>query len=403
MQERLQSDYMLGAGVMRRPTRVQLERMMDLVHVLAQRASPDDRPIHTTWPQLAKAMGFPVAGMTVRAIKDRYGSRIERTMRYLIAAGWVEGWDVAYDGRETIGILVRLAPKGCRADVAQLARAPLSPHERPPAQGRPRRPRASRTQRSERRAAHTERRDFLGDKVAPPSGGVRGGPVAQASLILDPPRSDTAVRARGRAPGRREQAREDRAALLAALEAGEQLGTRERALLSEQVRAALAEWLATDGTEGGGAATVAALPWIAAVPVDLLAREAARVGVDLLNATAPRRLAGPPPRVAFSLAISERQQERLVIAARQIERYGLGADRSTVAALVLDLVSECLQAHDPQRSRRERRPGVSSEWLWELGFRSRPPMTLGGIAVALRRQARRWRAHHRSRTAPAGA
>lgn len=74
--------------------------------------------VHATWPQIARGVGFPVMGLGAQQIKDRYGSRVERTMAYLTRAGLVDGWDPVYEGREPVGILVRLP-----AGVAQLVRA----------------------------------------------------------------------------------------------------------------------------------------------------------------------------------------------------------------------------------------------------------------------------------------
>ena len=82
--------------------------------------------VHATWPQIARGVGFPVSGMGAKQIAHRYESRVKRTTRYLARAGFVDGptsdgaspWDVVYEGRESVGILVRLP-----AGVAQLVRA----------------------------------------------------------------------------------------------------------------------------------------------------------------------------------------------------------------------------------------------------------------------------------------
>ena len=143
------------------------------------------------------------------------------------------------------------------------------------------------------------------------------------------------------------------------------LGTRDRALLSTRVRAALASRRQLAGEEGG-AASLAALPWLASVPVDILAREAARL-----------------ERPGLNLALSALWQERLRVAAVQIERHGLGAEPGLAAATVLDLVRGDLEDVLPG----DRSPG------------NVPARSLGAVAVCLRRLARRWRRHARTRAA----
>ncbi len=115
---RLEAAYMEHTGVQRRPTSVQLDRMVDLIGVLARNQPHNGGARHWTWPQLATALGFPVMGMSVQEIEDRYKTRVTRTMGYLVAAGYVNGWEVAYQGREPVGILV-----GLPAGVAQSVRA----------------------------------------------------------------------------------------------------------------------------------------------------------------------------------------------------------------------------------------------------------------------------------------
>jgi hypothetical protein len=118
LQERLRS-------VQSKPTCTQLEymgRMIGyLVRVAVDAGEGDGRTfVRTTWPQLAKGVGFPVMGMGVQQIEDRYQSRVVNTMRYLMReeVGLVDGWEPVYEGREPVGILVRLP-----AGVAQLVRA----------------------------------------------------------------------------------------------------------------------------------------------------------------------------------------------------------------------------------------------------------------------------------------
>jgi hypothetical protein len=151
------------------------------------------------------------------------------------------------------------------------------------------------------------------------------------------------------------------------------LGTRERAQLSTAVRAALAaqRWR---GGEGGGDATLQALPWLAAVDVDIVAREALRLELQVGGSVPP----------GCTLAISRRWQDRMEAAARQLDRHGNAGAGSPGAgvALVLDL--------------------VAGDWRDFLPGNSKP-RSLGAFAVCLRREARRWRRHGRARKARARA
>jgi hypothetical protein len=116
----IEAKYLSNTGVQRGMTYVQRPRCAQLLQILARKAPPDGSPLHTTWPQLAGALGFPIMGMSVSEIGRRYETRISNSMRYLVAAGYVEPWAVSYEGhtREPNGILVRLP-----AGVAQSVRA----------------------------------------------------------------------------------------------------------------------------------------------------------------------------------------------------------------------------------------------------------------------------------------
>jgi hypothetical protein len=92
--------------------------MLRLMQVLGRLEQSEGDAFHTTWPQLAKALGLPVQGLRVQQIKDRYETAVKRSMTYLMEANCVSGWEVAYDGEEPTGILVSLP-----AGVAQLVRA----------------------------------------------------------------------------------------------------------------------------------------------------------------------------------------------------------------------------------------------------------------------------------------
>jgi hypothetical protein len=125
-EEHLEAEYLRRTGIQRRMTCVQRPYCWNLARTIVCMAdkkglAPNEEGllnIDTTWPQLASALGFPTKGMNVSQIADRYETRIKRSMRYLIAAGYVDGWDVKREGREPTGILVRVP-----AGVAQLVRA----------------------------------------------------------------------------------------------------------------------------------------------------------------------------------------------------------------------------------------------------------------------------------------
>jgi hypothetical protein len=128
---------MRGAKVARRPTCVQLPRMgivwqalthksiadpEDLHHPGAERLACghiehgfDGKFVHTTWPQLAEAIGLSPIGMGAKRAGQLYESRLRYTVGYLIDAGWVSGWDIVYEGREPVGILVRLPRRSSSA------------------------------------------------------------------------------------------------------------------------------------------------------------------------------------------------------------------------------------------------------------------------------------------------
>lgn len=118
-----------------------------------------------------------------------------------------------------------------------------------------------------------------------------------------------------------------------------------------------------------------ALPWLAQVPVDIVAREAMRVELlyDRSLADEQRRRGR---RKLATLALSPLWQARLNVAGRQLDRYAnFGAGQAGAgAAIVIDLVR-----------------GDWQDWL------TAPPRSLGAIAVCARRQARQWRRHERSR------
>lgn len=149
--------------------------------------------------------------------------------------------------------------------------------------------------------------------------------------------------------------------------ARERAATRDRALRSTRVRAALAVRRQLVGDEDGGT-IVAALPWLAGVDADILAREALRVEVA----------AGKLPGV--SLAISAVQQQRLCRAAAQIERLH---GPEVAAAMVITVVQG----------------GWEDDGLVEPKHRATAtvPRSLGFFACVLRRLAHQWVRHDRAR------
>ncbi len=186
---------------------------------------------------------------------------------------------------------------------------------------------------------------FSASKVGQPAGGdIEGGesskavgaPLERSSSGAQQPTSN------GKAVGARARA----------------CSTRDRAQVSTKVRAAIAVQAAL-GNGGGGSAIVEACPWLAGVPIDIVAREALRVY-----------------RPECSLAISPQWQGRLESAARQLERHGnhgAGAPGFAVA-FVIDCAA-----------------GDWREWL------PTPPRSLGAIAVCARRLAHKWTGHQRAR------
>jgi hypothetical protein len=113
-----------------------------------------------------------------------------------------------------------------------------------------------------------------------------------------------------------------------------------------------------------GDAVLAARPWLAEAPVDLVAREALRLELEAGTLT------------GVSLAISAHQQQRLLRAAAQIERiHGQGA----AAAAVIDLVRGHWEEHTGQNARHPR------------------PRSLGFFACVTRRLAHKIVRHDRAR------
>src|SRR6185437_8406883 len=95
--------------------------------------------------------------------------------------------------------------------------------------------------------------------------------------------------------------------------------TRDRARRSMEVRAALARRRAAHGDEEGRA-VVDALPWLAAVPADIVAREAMRLELSVdpsLHDGGSHRRVGWQRRLA-TLGLSRLCQHRLAGSGRQL-------------------------------------------------------------------------------------
>lgn len=331
---------MLGAGVERRPTCVQLPRMMVGMKVLARRDPGDGTPVHWTWPQLARAMGFDVAGLSASQIDKRFTTAVERTLRYLIKAGLVEGWETAFRGREPIGILVTLP-----AGVAQSVGSSRSPRARgehtekahpvcsPGVRAKD--PHAGAVEHPRARPGRLPRRPgspfFSGQSVEAPIGDV---PLSRCfNLDL------THGGGRASAPS-----------------------TRERAQLSTIVAAALAR-LRSEGVEGGGAASAPELRLLPYEDYVLVLREAVRSNpeamAELRDANSTRH------EQRRELALSIKSEDQLVRSARQLDRT-LGAGSALSLILLLP---------ESRQDRQELLKGAS-------------PFSLGGYVLAVRRWAR---------------
>lgn len=150
-------------------------------------------------------------------------------------------------------------------------------------------------------------------------------------------------------------------------------GTRARARLAIKARSALIAQCGPDKrlTEGGGLQLLADVPWLAAAPPEIVAQQAMLV---LAPAVSPR--------------ISEKWSRRLGVAVRQIDRSALTPAPGLGIAIAIDLIA-ALNEPAP-----ERHGGGDRAWQELLPTR---PHSLGGIAWALRRLAREWRLHARSR------
>ncbi len=254
-----------------RTTCVQLDYMERQLRFLLRHAVTDEQDrtfVRTTWPQIAKGVGFPANGMGAKQINRVFGSRVENTMRYLVRAGYVEGWEPVYEGREPTGILVRLA-RGCSSvgwSVTQAPRTrPRGDHQAPI-------PEASRGR--VRRESHPPASSSFGHEVGSPPGGPLRGGKANVSSCRD---LRTAAGARERT-----------------------LSTRERALLQTDVLAALEE-CPEKGTREGVSLALSVHRWLAAVPAVVVLRQAVRIA---------DREWGRHPGLT-SLAISERWEQRL--------------------------------------------------------------------------------------------
>lgn len=325
--------------------RGQVEGTTALLRRLANAAlRGDGLTVHRTWRQFARGLGLADERTTVDEVETRFRGTLRNRLRYLELTGFVESWEAIYDGRgESTGILVRLP-----AGVAQSVRA--TPSARP--QGMPpRRPGCVR--------------------MPPPTGASATLPRAPAPRA-GPECSDFSLCGEINRPRRGLVVTSPSPSTSSTAQRG--ACTRESAEAARCVRAALVERRELLGEEGG-AAIVAALPWLALVAPAVLAREACRVAMPSLT----------------DLRLSMLWEGRLDAAVVQIDRCagrpGAGAE------LLLDLITEDGGRPDP----------LLLELLGgEKPRRDRKPRTLGAIAVAARRWARRQRAGWRAGARPGG-
>jgi len=307
--------------------------------------------LHRTWRQLSRGVGWAEKGMTVAEVHNRFKSQWHRTLDYLVVAGRIDGWAPIYEGRESTGVMIRIP-----AGVAQSVQATRSRQrvERRPSCSPAEPPQDSSGVRLPVGDPGPDPPFFEREDGTPPKG--LGGDLRES-------RSTSSRNTRREARDARE--RRGPIDVRAALEA-------HRDLLDER----------------GGAAVVRAVPWLAGVAPSVLAREACRVWWPELD-----------PRLSAKWGA---QLERSV---EQLDRLG---GRGAGAAMVLNLTGADGGQADPMLQdlligSKGRRP-ATFKWR-DQRFPTVPvhtPLTLGAIAVAMRRWARRQAGFARDRKAGAG-
>ncbi len=95
---------------------IRTERQRELIEaagVWLLRAQAHEGPdFIRSGPQIARAFGYPVEGLTVREISDRFGTSIRNTLGYLQAMGWIESFagELGRHG-DYDGLRIKVGPK----------------------------------------------------------------------------------------------------------------------------------------------------------------------------------------------------------------------------------------------------------------------------------------------------
>jgi hypothetical protein len=125
LRARLEADYR-AARPGGKPHQTTFDALLVCVRWLEACYRHDGPTVQRTWPQIARAwrrLGLPleISG-TAKRDHQRHRNNLARRLDYLVEMGWVQAWEPVYEpSGESTGIVVRIG-----ADVAQLARAPLS-------------------------------------------------------------------------------------------------------------------------------------------------------------------------------------------------------------------------------------------------------------------------------------
>lgn len=327
----------------------QLDTMEGLSTLLALSQRREGNALHRTWKQLAQGLRWDVAGMSIEEVHLHYRTNLRNAVRYLrecdIVAGVTEQRNAQGEGT---GILIEMVPGAFRW-ILEATRGCSSVGF----SATPRRPGNASSPRTARRAVLENEPDFRPS----PLGGRGVEDLQRPSFNPPSPSSSTAVRVRAQNCSE----------------------TRDRSHLAATVRAALLA-LKRDRNEIVGSEALEAHPWLVAVPADILAREA-------------YRLSDPPPAPVFAplvwrgadLRISPVWRDRLLRAASVLER-ALGSP-VRAAERIIDIANgewygdgwaEPYRIGKPVPHRHK--PGRTVRLL---------PQNLGGIAVCIRRDARR--------------
>jgi hypothetical protein len=268
-----------------------------------------------------------------RGDHDAYANRVRRTLDYLAVVGWVDSRSWVATEHRE-GLGILVVPGPCSSTGAAAANGPA----RRRACERRSRPDARRPVAGPGRFVVPLARSFRDLNCPPPPGASPTPPTGAPAMPGE---------------GQRGRAREAGAEQ----GGGTALDRRERRAVREQtVRAALAVWLGNGHVGTASAAELLeAVPVLAAAPPVVAVREVFRLAL--------------PDALPI---IGATQRRRLEAAIARGDRYGAG-DRAGLR-LALDV--------------------ALGDWQDLLGA---PPRTLGGVAVAVRKETRRWRRGARRR------